>query len=99
MKITVKESKKNEDLLDAIIGSEVYSEKIDELQDIYHKFEEKLGELGMELVLDGRGDYMLTAVPKSIVDKIDTLSDADVTRLLDNSYALSTPKHLITIIK
>lgn len=78
--------------------STAYKESMAKLKAAFAQVEKVLDEENLELVLDARGDYMLTAIPKEINTGISSLSDAEKTKVLDNSYDLSTPQHLITLL-
>ena len=95
----IRTSKKSEGQvsLDSLF-SPAYKESMAKLKAAFAQVEKVLDEENLELVLDARGDYMLTAIPKDINTGISSLSDAERTKVLDNSYDLSTPQHLITLL-
>lgn len=97
MNIKVHESKKSEGILD-VLKTDAYLDGIDDLQDAFHEVEKVLDKYGLELVLDTRGDYMLTAVPKELNSKLGDLSDSEVKTLLDSAPDVSTPKHLVSVL-
>ena len=97
MNIKVHGSKKSEGVSDAL-KSNAYLDGMDKLQAAFREVEKVLDEHGLELVLDTRGDYMLTAVPKELNGKLGDLSKSEIETLLDSTPDVSTPKHLISVL-
>lgn len=85
--------KKNESAVDALKAPE-YARKAQGLRRAYLEFESKVRDAGYKLVIDGSGDFLLTAIPQDI--DLYALSPEEITNVLEQSYALGND--LITIV-